>query len=51
MAADKSPRARFWAMMLLVLAVAALIWAGLRLYNTAQDHDRPAADAEAAREG
>ena len=33
-----SPRKRFTSIMLLILAIAALAWALLRGYNTAQDH-------------
>lgn len=34
-----SPRRRFWRLMLLVLAVAAVIWSGLRVMQAFKDHD------------
>ena len=41
-------RKRFWTYMLLVFAVAAVAFAGFRLWNTAQDHETPVAEAPAA---
>lgn len=35
---QNNQRKRFVSLMLLVLALAALVWALLRVYNTVQDH-------------
>ena len=41
-------RKRFWTYMLLILAVAAVVFVGFRLWNTAQDHEAPIVEAASA---